>query len=161
VPAPYTAFILTASDRCAAGQQQDLSGPLAAGILGDADFRIVGSTIVPDDMAALEAALRQAAAQADLVVTTGGTGLSARDNTPEATLAVIERQVPGLAELLRREGERDTEFAALARGVCGISGRCLIVNLPGSPRGVETGLRTLLPLLPHALALLAGDTLHG
>jgi molybdopterin adenylyltransferase len=161
VPAPYTAFILTASDRCAAGQQQDLSGPLAAGILGDAGFRIVGATIVPDDMAALEAALRQAAAQADLVVTTGGTGLSARDNTPEATLAVIERQVPGLAELLRREGERDTEFAALARGVCGISGRCLIVNLPGSPRGVETGLRTLLPLLPHALALLAGDTLHG
>lgn len=95
-----------------------------------------------------------------LVLTTGGTGLSARDNTPEATLALCTRLVPGLAELIRQEGARETPFAALGRGVCGIAGTSLIVNLPGSPSGAVASLRAVLPLLPHALDLLAGQTEH-
>jgi molybdenum cofactor synthesis domain-containing protein len=154
------AIVITASDRCHAGTQADLSGPLLARMLRDSGAQVVDSKIVPDDRDLLIAALRDAASQADLVLTTGGTGLAERDITPEATLAVCDRLVPGIAEQIRRKGIEQTAFAALGRGVCVVAGRSLIVNLPGSPAGAESGLRSILSLLPHALELLAGHTEH-
>lgn len=155
-----TAVVLTASDRCFQGIQQDRSGPAIADLLLASGATVLDRILVSDDLDLLISRLREAVATAALVVTTGGTGLSARDNTPEATVAVCNRLVPGLAELIRQHGARETAFAALSRGVCGVAGRSLIVNLPGSPAGAVSALQTVLPLLPHALDLLAGQTDH-
>ena len=155
-----TAIIITASDRCHAGTQTDVSGPTVAQLLTEAGATVLNLRILPDDLTQLTAALREASTQAQLVDTTGGTGLAPRDVTPEATLAVCDRLVPGLAETIRQDGARHTPFAALSRGVCGIAGSALILNLPGSPAGAKTSLQAVLPLLPHALNLLAGDTAH-
>ncbi len=121
---------------------------------------MTAKAVVPDEVDAITAALRTHAAQADLVVTTGGTGLAARDVTPEATRLVCERLVEGIAERMRAEGVKETPLAALSRGVCGSMGRTLILNLPGSPRGAVTSLHAVIGILPHALDMLAGRTEH-
>jgi molybdopterin adenylyltransferase len=156
-----SAIVITVSDRCSAGTQPDLSGPIIAQILIHAGAQLVDTLILPDELPILTCALREAATRAALVVTTGGTGLAPRDITPEATLAICDRLVPGLAELIRKEGTLHTPYAALGRGVCGIAGSSLILNFPGSPRGAESSLRAVLPLLPHGLDLLAGNTDHA
>ena len=157
----YIARVITASDRCYAGTQVDVSGPRVEVMLREAGAQVAKPQVVPDEIDAVSKALREAAAAAHLVVTTGGTGLAARDVTPEATLAVCDRLVPGLAELIRQDGAKHTPFAALGRGVCGAMGSTLILNLPGSPQGAESSLRAVLGLLPHALGLLRGETEHG
>src|SRR6202011_3677672 len=130
--------------RCFAGTQTDLSGPAVARLLTEAGAEVLGVCVVADEQADIVAALSEAAQRAALVVTTGGTGLAARDVTTAATLAVCDRLAPGLAEVIRRDGARHTPFAALGRGVCGILGQPLMVNLPGSASGAESSLRAVL-----------------
>ena len=153
------AVVITVSDRCARGLAQDESGPALTQLLEEMGAEVVAAVIVPDDLEPLRKLLCAYADDADvnLVVTTGGTGFSPRDNTPEATRAAIEREAPGLSEAMRAETLHQTPMAMISRGVCGIRSGALIVNLPGSPRGVRESFSVIKPVLPHALALLAGQ----
>ena len=152
------AAVVTVSDRSARGEREDESGELLAELLREAGAAVVLKEVVADDLEPLAERLRALAERDDvnLVVTTGGTGLSPRDNTPEATRAVVEREVPGLAEAMRAETLRQTPTAMLSRGLCGVRSGALIVNLPGSPKGVRECFAVIRPVLSHAVGLVAG-----
>jgi molybdopterin adenylyltransferase len=152
------AVAVTVSDRCARGEQEDVSGAALVELLKGIGAEIVATEIVSDELEPLSEKLRLYAERADvnLIMTTGGTGFAPRDNTPEATRAVIEREAPGLAEAMRVETLKQTPMAMISRGVCGIRSGALIINLPGSPKGVRESFAVISPVLQHAIALLAG-----
>jgi molybdenum cofactor synthesis domain-containing protein len=157
LPPGARAVVVTASNRAAAGVYADRSGRALADGLAALGFAVDGPHVRPDDVGALEEVLRAAVASgADVVLTTGGTGLSPTDVTPEATRAVLEREAPGIAEAVRRYGEGKVPTSVLSRGTAGTAGRTLIVNLPGSTGGVRDGLAVLGPLLPHVVSQLRG-----
>ena len=148
--------ILTVSDRSARGERADESGPLLRQMAQRRGWTVEREGVVPDDSSSIQATLMDWADQArlDLILTTGGTGFAPRDVTPEATRAVIEREAPGLAEAMRAASLAKTPHAMLSRAVCGIRGRTLVINLPGSPKAARENLETILPAIPHAIALL-------
>jgi molybdenum cofactor biosynthesis protein B len=157
LPDDATARVITVSDRSHEGIRADTSGPLLAELLAAQGFSVGDPVVVPDDLDEIEAALRAALDQpVDLVATTGGTGLAPRDVTPEATLRVISREVPGLAEALRRHRQDELPTTILSRGVAGIAGSTLVVNLPGSTGGVRDGIAVLAPVIGHAVSQLRG-----
>ena len=154
-----TALVVTASDRSSAGEREDTSGEDVARRLEQLGFT-VERMVVPDERGRIERALAAASARHPLIVTTGGTGLTPRDVTPQATHAVVDYEVPGLAEAMRAAGRAKTPFADLSRGIVGVRARSLIVNLPGSPKGALENLEAIVPALDHALETLAGPHDH-
>jgi len=154
----FRAAVITVSDACSSGERPDASGAALVELLSEAGAEIVETRVVPDDLDPLSDLLRALADRSDvnLITTTGGTGFSPRDNTPEATRAVVERDAPGLAEAMRMETLKHTAMAMISRGVCGIRSGTLIIDLPGSPKGVRESFAVIAPVLNHAIALLAG-----
>ncbi len=160
--AQIRAIVITVSDACARGERKDESGETLSQLLGELGAEIVERKILSDDLEPLTDALLHSAERRDvnLIITTGGTGLAPRDNTPEATLQVIEREAPGLAEAMRTETLKQTPMAMISRGVCGVRFGTLIINLPGSPKGVRESFAVIKPVLNHAIDLLSGRTRH-
>lgn len=159
--AGFTAAVVTVSDACARGQRADISGPAVAEALAKFGFRVVAQQTVQDDSMQIQNALVHLALDVRFIVTTGGTGIAERDVTPEATEAICERLIDGVAERMRSEGFKNTSFASLSRAVCGVRGKSLILNLPGSPSGAVESLQAVIALVPHALNLLDGKTEHS
>jgi molybdenum cofactor synthesis domain-containing protein len=159
-PKRWTAAVLTVSDSSSRCERDDVSGPAVAAALQNRKFTVITSEIVPDEQPAIQSAILRLAEKVRLVVTTGGTGIAQRDVTPEATRAVCDRLVEGVAERMRLEGAKKTPFAALSRGVCGVHGKSIVLNVPGSPKGAVESLEAVIDLLPHALQLLSGNTNH-
>ena len=149
--------MVTVSDGVTEGTREDLSGAALAGLLEDDGYE-VERQVVPDDREAIAGTLERLAAVSDLVLTTGGTGFGPRDVTPEATRQVVDREAPGLAEAIRADARAKTPHGMLSRGLAGIAGRCVVVNLPGSPGGARDGYAAIRDALPHAVKLLAGET---
>ena len=154
----FGAAVLTASDRGARGEREDKSGKVIEEIVQRLGGEVREYAMVPDDLESIREKLIYFADQlkAEVILTTGGTGLSPRDNTPEATLSVVEKLVPGLAEVMRSESLKKTPHAMLSRAVCGVRGNSLIINLPGSPKAVRECLEFIEPALPHAIELMKG-----
>ncbi|MGB2982288.1 MAG: MogA/MoaB family molybdenum cofactor biosynthesis protein [Candidatus Bipolaricaulia bacterium] len=158
------AIVITLSDKVSAGEREDRSGPILVSALEEMGIRVVELLVLPDERKALTATLTERAdcGDVDLIITTGGTGLAPRDVTPEATRSVLDRELPGVAEMLRAEGYRKTPYAVLSRGLAGSRKKCLIVNLPGSPKAVAEGMEVLEPILLHAIQMTRGEDLdHG
>jgi len=156
------AVVFTVSDACARGEREDASGKALVELLKQAGAIVVEAIVLSDDLGPLSAALKHTAERNDvnLIITTGGTGLGPRDNTPEATRQVIERDVPGLSETIRSQSLKATPMAMISRGVSGVCSGTLIINLPGSPRAVRESFEVIKPVLAHAVDLLAGQTFH-
>ena len=154
--------VITVSDACARGEREDASGAALVELLETIGASIVDRTVVSDDLDPLVELLRQSAARSDvnLILTTGGTGLGPRDNTPEATRRIIEREAPGISEAMRVETLKQTPMAMISRGVSGVCSSTLVINLPGSPKAVRESFAVIKPVLPHAIDLLAGKTEH-
>lgn len=156
----FRAGVITVSDKGSQGKREDLSGPAIAAMLADLAIEVCASIIIPDETDRIvEAIIKFADAEKlDLVLTTGGTGVSPRDVTPDATLKVIDKEIPGMAEAMRRQSSKITPHAMISRAIAGIRGQCLIINLPGSPKGAKENLTVLLPALKHAIEKIKGDT---
>jgi molybdenum cofactor synthesis domain-containing protein len=163
MPTKIQAAVITVSDACSRGERDDASGTALVEMLREIDAVVVETRIVSDDLEPLAELLKQLSDRDDinLIITTGGTGFSPRDTTPEATWAVIDREAPGLSEAMRIKTLENTRMAMLSRGVCGIRSGTLIINLPGSPKGVRESFAVIARVLSHAVTLLAGNTEHG
>ena len=151
-----TVAILTLSDKGSKGEREDTSGPIIEKMLKKIDAKIISSDILPDEKTLIKKKLLSLCGKVDLILTTGGTGLSPRDVTPEATKEVIRQEIPGIAEAMRIEGLKKTPRAMLSRAVAGVRGKTLIVNLPGSPKAVKENLSVILDCLPHAIEKIQG-----
>jgi molybdopterin adenylyltransferase len=152
-----TVAVLTLSDKGSKGEREDLSGPLMQNMLKSINAEVRHYEVLPDEIKLIKEKLIEYAEKVDLVLTTGGTGLSPRDVTPDATLEVIDRQVSGIAEAMRAEGYKKTKRAVLSRAVAGVRGKSLIINLPGSPKAVRENLEVILDVIPHAIEKIKGD----
>jgi molybdopterin adenylyltransferase len=153
-----TAAVLTLSDKGSRGEREDMSGPTIREILKHIDARVDFYEVLPDEKMLIKEKLMEYSRKVDIIITTGGTGLSPRDVTPEATLEVIEREIPGIAEAMRAEGLKKTKRAMLSRAVAGVRGNALIINLPGSPKAITEGLEAILEIIPHAVEKIKGNT---
>ncbi len=152
-----TVAVLTMSDRGSKGEREDLSGPLIEDMIKAIGAEVKYFEILPDEKEIIKEKLIEYSKKADLILTTGGTGLAPRDVTPEATLDVIDKQAPGIAEAMRSEGLKKTSRSMLSRAVAGVKGRSLIINLPGSPKAVKENLAVILDVIPHAIEKIRGD----